>query len=362
MLIPVLSILGGFIVLGVGGEFLVRGATKLAALAGVSSLVIGLTVVAYGTSAPELIVTSYASLQGKADIAIGNVAGSNLFNVLLILGVCGTLAPLLTSRQLVRRDLPVMVGASLAFFLVCWDGVVQSWEGALLVAGAVAYSVHSIVVSRREQAAESRRLGVEPTPPATAAAWATSGGLVVLGLAALVLGGRLLVDGATAVARALGVSEAIIALTIVSAGTSLPEVAASVVATVRGERDIAIGNVVGSNTFNVLLILGTAGVVSHQGLSVSPAMLAFDIPLAVVVAIVAWALLATQLRLDRWEGGLLLGGYVAYVTYLVLVEIHSPALGPFVAVMAYAILPLAALAVTVSLILSLWQARRARPE
>ncbi len=343
MLLAVGSIVLGLVVLAIGGDLLVRGATRLATLAGVSSLVIGLTVVAYGTSAPELIVSSYAALQGKSDIAVGNVVGSNVFNVLFILGVCGTLAPLVTSPQLVRRDLPLLAVVSLAFVLFAWNRLVHPIEGVLLFSGAVGYSVYSVFASRREQRAASLRPGAPPPPPpARVQDWLVSVALVLFGLGGLVIGGRLMVDGATAVARALGVGEAIIALTIVSVGTSLPEVAASVIATVRGERDLAIGNVVGSNIFNVLMILGASSVVSGSGLVVSPAMQVFDIPLCLAIALAIWSMLATQHRLDRWEGILLFAGYLAYVTYLVLAEIGSPALGPFTAAMRYAVLPLVA--------------------
>ncbi len=343
MLLAVGSIVLGLVVLGVGGDLLVRGATRLATLAGISSLVIGLTVVAYGTSAPELVVSSYAALQGKPDIALGNVVGSNVFNVLFVLGLCGVLAPLVTSPQLVRRDLPLLAVVSLAFVLMAWDRLVHPLEGALLLSGAVGYSVYSVVTSRREQRAASLRPGAPPSaPPARAREWLVSGLFVLVGFGGLVLGGRLMVDGATAVARNLGVGEAIIALTIVSAGTSLPEVAASVIATVRGERDMAVGNVVGSNIFNVLMILGASSVVSGSGLVVSPAMQGFDIPLCLAIALVAWSMLATGLRLERWEGALLFAGYLAYVTYLILAELRSPALGGFTMAMGYAVLPLVA--------------------
>ncbi|MBN2193390.1 MAG: calcium/sodium antiporter [Polyangiaceae bacterium] len=360
MSLAVVSIVAGLVILTLGGDLLVRGATRLATLAGVSSLVIGLTVVAYGTSAPELIVSSYAALEGKADIAVGNVAGSNAFNMLFIPGICAVLAPLVTSPQLVRRDVPLMVAATGGFLAVAWDRIVHPIEGLLLLSGAVGYSVYSIVASRREQSAASLRPNAPPAPPpARARDWVLSGVLVVAGLGALVWGGRLLVDGATSVARMLGVSEAIIALTIVSAGTSLPEVAASVIATLRGERDIAIGNVVGSTIFNILMILGASSAISGSGLAVSSTMQSFDIPLNVVMALAIWSMLATQLRLDRWEGAVLFASYVAYVTYLVLVEIHASALGPFRLVMAYGVLPVLGLLVVGHLAYSLLKRRPA---
>lgn len=351
-----LSLLGGLAVLTAGAEALVRGASRLALLAGISPLVVGLTVVAYGTSTPELVVSVKAALAGTPDIAVGNVVGSNVFNVLFILGVSALVAPLAVARQLVRLEVPIMIGASLLVWALAADGRVARWEGALLVAGIVAYSAWSIARSRREQAA-ARAAGADPGrggggPRAAgglARAVASGLALVAAGLVLLVLGGRWFVDGAVAIARLLGVSDGVIGLTIVAAGTSMPEVATSIVASIRGERDIAIGNVVGSNVYNLLAILGTAALFAGGGLPVAPAMLAFDVPVMVAVAVACLPIFLTGYSIGRLEALAFLGYYAAYTGYLVLDAAEHDALPRYSAVMLEFALPLTALGVVVSL-------------
>mgnify|MGYP001325848151 CR=1 FL=1 len=244
MLVQALFFLLGLAALIVGAEALVRGASKLELSLRVSSLVVGLTVVAFGTSSPEVAVSVGAVAAGTTDIAIGNVVGSNIFNVLFILGACAVLAPLAVSRQLVWRDVPLMVGASGVFALMALDGRLGLLDGALLTAAVVVYTVHSIRESRKESLAAAAAGDATAPAHAGAAVWAWSLVLVAAGLGLLVLGARWLVDAAVLIATRLGVSELIVGLTIVAAGTSLPEVATSIVATVRGQRDIAVGNVV----------------------------------------------------------------------------------------------------------------------
>ena len=314
-----LLLVAGFVLLVVGAELLVRGAVRVAAASGISSLVIGLTVVAFGTSAPELAVSVGAGLSGQADIAVGNVVGSNILNVLLILGLSALIVPLTVARQLVRLDVPVMIGVSLLTWLLALNGRLGRLEGALLATGLVVYVVWSIRVSRRQP---------EAVPEVTDAAvsrgshpwswWVASGALALGGLGLLVVGARLMVDGAVALARGLGVSELVIGLTVIAAGTSLPEVATSVMAALRGERDIAVGNVVGSNIFNLLGVLGLAAVVSPRGIGVAPAALWFDLPVMLAVAVACLPIFLTGFTISRAEGALLLGYYVAYVTYLSL--------------------------------------------
>jgi cation:H+ antiporter len=323
----------GFVLLAAGAEALVRGALGLARLAGISPLVAGLTVVAFGTSAPELVVSGFATLAGRDDVAVGNVVGSNIFNVLLILGVCAVLRPLVVARQLVTREIPVMIAISLLLWFLGLDGRLSLAEGALLCAGLVWFTVDSIRQSRREtapaDAAYAVRAGLGPS-----LAFAGTG------LALLVVGARLLVDAAVAIAAGFGIDEAVIALTIVAAGTSLPEVATSVVATLRGERDIAVGNVVGSNIFNVLGILGVSSLLAGGALRVAPALENFDVPVMVATAVACLPLLARGHRLARWEGALFLGYYAAYVAYLVLAAQQHAALPRFSAVMLEFVIPL----------------------
>ena len=336
----------GIALLVLGAELLVRGASRLALAAGVSPLVVGLTVVAFGTSAPELAVSVRAAVAGSADIAYGNVVGSNIFNVLFILGLSALVAPLLVDRQLIRRDVPIMVAVSLLLPLLALDGRLGRIDGALLFGGILAYTVFSVVQSRKERAATREEMAAGSTDEAPGPWWANL--LLVLGgLAMLVLGARWLVDGAVAFARSLGVSELIIGLTIVAAGTSLPEVATSVLASIRGHRDIAVGNVVGSNIFNILCVLGLTGLVAPSGVPVAPGALAFDTPVMVAVALACLPIFFTGPGIARWEGALFLFYYAAYVAFIVLEATDSSVLPTFRNAMVFFALPLTAVTLLV---------------
>ena len=357
MLISIVKILVGFAALAAGGEMLVRGASRLAQLAGVSSLVIGLTVVAFGTSAPELAVTVNAGLIGQADIAVGNVVGSNIFNVLFILGISALLAPLVVSPQLIRRDVPIMVGTAFLTLLLGWDGHISRLEGLALFAGMLTYTAVAIWAGRLQSADPVPLAEQEDNLPTTASKTRKVAMLVLLiiaGLVALVFGARILVVGAVSIARVLGMSELLIGLTIVAAGTSLPEVAASVIATLRGERDIAIGNVVGSSIFNILSVLGLGAAVSPTGLAVSPSALAFDIPVMVAVAIACLLIVYSDRLIARWEGGLLFFHYVLYTTYLVLRETNPAASEKLATVAVWGIIPATILLLAIHMALSIF--------
>lgn len=287
-----------------------------------------------------------AAVAGSADIAYGNVVGSNIFNVLFILGLSALVAPLIVDRQLIRRDVPIMVGVSLLLPLLALDGRIGRVDGALLFAGILAYTVFSVVQSRRERAATREEMEAGSSDEAPGPWWANV--LLVLGgLGMLVLGARWLVDGAVVFARALGVSELIIGLTIVAAGTSLPEVATSVLASIRGHRDIAVGNVVGSNVFNILCVLGLTGAVAPGGVPVSPAALAFDTPVMVAVAVACLPIFFTGPGIARWEGGLFLFYYAAYVAFIVLDATGSAVLPTFRNAMVWFALPLTAVTLVV---------------
>lgn len=345
------SLLGGLALLTAGAELLVRGASRLALLAGISPLVVGLTVVAYGTSTPELVVSVKAGLAGNPDIALGNVVGSNVFNVLFILGAAGVIAPLTVARQLVRLEVPIMIGVSLLLWALALDGRIGTLDGVLLSAGILAYSGWSIWRSRREEAARRESAG-EGAPPAPAGG--TGRGVAVgvaflaAGLALLIFGARWFVDASVALAKALGVSDLVIGLTIVAAGTSMPEVATSIVATIRGERDIAIGNVVGSNIYNVLAILGLSALVTPGGLRVAPSLLTFDLPVMVAVAVACLPIFLTGWSIARLEAAVFLGFYAAYAAFLVLAAQRHDALPAFSAVMLEFAIPLVALGIGVS--------------
>ena len=343
----------GLVLLSAGGELLVRGASGLARRAGVSPLVIGLTVVAYGTSAPELVVSTTAVLGGRDDVAVGNVVGSNIFNVLFILGLCALIRPLVVARQLVVRDVPILIAASLAFLFFAADGQIGLAEGLLLCAGALWFTVDSIRAGRRESAAV-RAEYAEAMPAVHARRGPIEVVLVVGGLLLLVAGGRVLVAAAVSIAQAAGLDDTVIALTIVAAGTGLPEVATSLVATWRGERDIAVGNVIGSSIFNIVAILGVAVLAAGRGgLSVAPAFESFDLPVMTAVALACLPLMARGHRLARWEGALFLVYYGLYTTYLLLAARHHAALPRFSAVMLEFVVPL-----TVATVLALAMSRR----
>jgi cation:H+ antiporter len=350
----VVLFVAGLGLLVLGAEWLVKGASRLAAALGISPLVIGLTVVAYGTSSPEMAVSVKAALAGQPDLAVGNVAGSNIFNVLFILGASAAITPLLVSSQLVRLDVPIMIGASLLTLLFAADGSIGRLDGAILFAGAVGYTVFQVRQSRRESAAVQEEYGREFGPRRTGTA--ANVAFVAAGLALLVLGSRWLVNGAVAFAQAFGVSELVIGLTIVAAGTSLPEVATSILAAIRGEREIAVGNVVGSNIFNILAVLGLSGLVAPAGLPVPRALVTFDAPVMVAVAFACLPIFASGATIARWEGALFLFYYTAYTAYLVLAAQQHDALPAFSAVMEAFVLPLTA----VTLAVVGWRAWRRR--
>jgi cation:H+ antiporter len=337
-----LTFVAGLAFLIVGAELLVRGASRLASRLGTSSLVIGLTVVAFGTSSPELAVSVEAALSGRATIALGNVIGSNIFNVLFILGISALVAPLAVSQQLVRLDVPLMIALSGLVLAFAWNGAVGRLEGLALVLGLAAYLGLVLRLGRQE------RTGAEGVAP-VAAVGAVQPRLlpnlllVGVGLGMLVLGSRWLVGSATSIAVRLGVSELVIALTLVAAGTSLPEVVTSIVATLRGERDIAVGNVVGSNLFNIMGVLGVSSLVSPGGIEVSSAVLRFDIPVMIGVAVACLPIFFTGGVISRLEGVLLIGYYAAYTLYLLLAAAHHEALPRFSAAMLYFVVPLSAL-------------------
>jgi cation:H+ antiporter len=332
----------------------VRGASHLAAAMRIPPLVIGLTVVAYGTSAPELAVSVSSAFSGTADLALGNVIGSNIFNVLFILGAAAMVAPLVVQERLVRIDVPLMIGLSVLLFVLGLDGRIGRVDGILLAAGAVTYTV-LLIRAGRGAAPQGEQA---EAPGAGARHWAVDLLLIAAGLGLLVLGSRWLVGGAVAVARVLGVSELIIGLTVVAAGTSLPEVATSLMAAFRGERDIAVGNVVGSNVFNILSVLGFSAVVAPDGIPVSPAALAFDLPVMIAVAVACLPIFFTGLRIERWEGALFIAFYGAYVACLILAATHHDALPGFSRVMGLFVAPLTALTLG-GLALRTWFANRA---
>ncbi|SCY98060.1 calcium/sodium antiporter [Microvirga guangxiensis] len=339
----IIFFLGGLVLLVVGAEILVKGASRLALSLGLSPLVVGLTVVAFGTSAPEVAVSVGAVLGGQTDIAIGNVVGSNIFNVLFILGVSALVTPLIVNRQVIRQEVPIMIGVSTLLLVMLRDRVISTAEAALLLALLVGYTAFLVVQSWRA----NRRVPDEGLEGTVVDGSSGSGSrlaqaaMILVGLACLVAGSRLLVAAAVSFAIALGVSDLIVGLTIVAAGTSLPEVATSITAAVRGNRDIAVGNVVGSNVFNILGCLGLSGLAAGgAGITVAPSILAFDAWVMLATAVACLPILLTGREIARWEGVVFLAYYVFYVGYLILAAEQHDALETYTRAMTTFVVPL----------------------
>lgn len=367
MLTTLLWFVCGLVALVYGAHVLVKGASSLAMMLGISPLVVGLTIVAIGTSSPEIAISIGAALSGNTEIAVGNVVGSNIFNVLFILGLSAVIAPLVVQVQLIRQEVPLMIGLTILCIILSLDGSLGIYDGLILVALLVFYTTFLIIQSRRQvsaaQTADAAAAAVAETDladgPAEPPHWFRSVLLVAAGLLLLVLGADWLVSSAASLAKAMGVSDVIIGLTIVAAGTSMPEVATSVVATLRGERDIAVGNIVGSNIFNILACLGIASLVAPDGMDIPRAILVFDFWVMLAVALVCLPIFFSGRKIARWEGFLLLGYYVAYTVYLILTAQDHHALPIYSRAMLLFVLPLTLLA----LLTSVWSMRKeGKPE
>jgi cation:H+ antiporter len=312
----------GFALLTIGAEFLVRGASRLAARMKVSSVVIGLTIVAFGTSLPELLVSVVANLEGGGDIAIGNIVGSNIANLGLILGVAAAMSIVNIERHLLRRELPLLAGTSVLFIVLSWNGRLGLVEGLILSAGLLAFTYVSYTSARtspiQQQESESALEAAESFDAGIGQASTRplrDIGFILIGLMGLIIGADWLVNAAESIARAVGVSELVIGLTLVAIGTSLPELATTLAAVRKGEADLAVGNVVGSNLFNMLFIGGVSAIV--RPLTVPPEVLRVDywVMLGFTLAVLIAALPKPH-RLYRWEGALLLLGYAGYTAWL----------------------------------------------
>lgn len=356
----ILMLVLGLVVLTVGAELLVRGSSRLSLAMGISPLVVGLTVVAYGTSAPELFVSLQSSFAGQPDVALGNVLGSNIFNVLFILGLSAIIVPLRVSQQLIRFDVPLMVGLSFLVAVLALDGSIGRLDGLLLVGGLVSYSMLAIATSRREQAG----IQAEYEAEFGVGKEVQSGGKVVMnlllvaaGLGLLVLGSHWFVDSAIVIARQLGVSELVIGLTIVAAGTSMPELATSIMAAIRGERDIAVGNVVGSSLFNILGVLGLSSLVSANGVRVSAAAFQMDIPVMIAVAVACLPVFFAGHRISRWNGIMFFAYYWAYTASFVIAETVPALHRTFAFVMLGIVVPLTVVTLLIGVVRSIRQGR-----
>jgi cation:H+ antiporter len=333
----------GLALLVAGAEALVRGASRLAGAMGLSPLVIGLTIVAYGTSAPELAVSLKSIWSDQAAVAVGNVIGSNLFNVLCILGFSSIITPLVVAQQLIRLDVPIMIAVSVLMFVLGLDGQISRFDGILLTLGGVVYTWFLFTQGDQEpdemvQEEYNREFG--PGPKSTLALWVVNLGLIIGGTGLLVGGASLMVENAVKIAEYFHVSKLIIGLTIVAMGTSLPELATSVIASLHRERDIAVGNVVGSNIFNILAVLGIASTFSMNGIQVPEEALRLDIPVMIAVAVACLPIFFSGNVISRWEGMVFLAYYAAYSTYIVLDATNHQGLSVFSAVLLFFVIPL----------------------
>lgn len=310
-----LVLLLGVVVLLVGADVMIRGARNIARALGISPLVIGLTVVAFGTSAPELFVSLAAAFQGNADVAVGNVIGSNTFNILVIIGLSCMVSKISIGSAVRWREMPIMIAVMLAFVLVSWDLVITRVEGMFLFCGILAYLFmnYRLVVGGKVKVEDVIEDIDELDQVSTN--YMRNFGFVIAGLAGLIYGAELVVNQATFLARYFGISELVIGVTLVAAGTSLPELATTVLAALKGEPDLAVGNAIGSNIFNALCVIGATATV--QPLTVNPQALAFDLPYMFFACLLVWPLMIWRRDLSRPEGGLMLAGYVSYI-YLIV--------------------------------------------
>lgn len=307
--------------MAIGAEVLVRGAAKLARAWGISPLAIGLTIVAFGTSAPELLVNVQAIMVGKDDIALGNIIGSNILNVLFVLGICALILPLKVVPKLVKLDVPAMIFASGLMYVFCLDLRISRVEGVIFLFLIILYVYYSFVLGKTEPKAVieeyNQEFGGNVKVLRKPLQMIIHGLMIVVGLGLLSFGAKWLVESGVVIARAWGMSEMVIGVAIIAVGTSLPEMATSISATLKGERDIAIGNVVGSNIYNILLVVGVLGIIPARGFLISPAALVFDIPFMCVVALMCYPVFRSQSRISRWEGALMFMTYIGYMIFLI---------------------------------------------
>jgi cation:H+ antiporter len=340
----------GIVGLVAGAELLVRGAASIATRFGIAPVIVGLTVVAFGTSAPELAVSVSAAFSGTSDMAFGNVVGSNTANILFILGTSAVIGGLAVSQRIIRIDIPIMLLASVVVLLMGLNNMVGRLEGIVLFAGIVVYTVWLIrgarkeskeVLGEYEDSIDELEVEIIEKPIVVLL------GLVIAGLTILVVGSQLLVNSASDIAESFGVSDLVIGLTVVAIGTSLPELATSVMAAFRGQRDIAVGNVVGSNLFNILSVLGLSSIVSPDGISVTDEALRFDIPVMIVTAFVLIPICWNGFMIKRWEGIIMVSFYASYVTYLVL-EANESTSTDFMKAAATFVIPLVLITVSVT--------------
>ena len=308
MLLDILLIIVGVVLVIWGADRMTDGAVSIAQRLKIPKIVIGLTIVAMGTSAPEFFVSLMSALKGTPDLAVGNVVGSNIFNTLLIVGVAAMVAPIVISRSTVRKDMPWSMLAAVLLTIMCLDSVISRWDALVLFVLFCTFIGYNLREAKKGKAQSDEEEEGKVMKPILAV------GLVLLGLGCLVLGSNVFVDSATRVAQQLGVSEAVIGLTIVAGGTSLPELATSVVAARKGQSAIAIGNVIGSNVFNVLMIIGITGLVKPMNIN---GITNVDLGVMAGSMVLVWLFSYTKFKVERWEGAVLTGIFTAYMCWLI---------------------------------------------
>ncbi len=347
-LLTILQLVAGIAILLGAADLVLRGALRLSALFGISPLVVGLTVVAVGTSAPEIAVVVFAGLKDASDIALGNLVGSNIFNILFILGLSAIIAPIVVAQQIVRIDVPILIGLSGAVAVVALDGVISGIDGIILISLAVAYTLLAAWLSRREsiEIVTEYEEHFKEEIDRSGKAYFIAGLLLLIGIGGLMLGSHWTVEGAQTIAAALGLSELFIGLTVVALGTSLPEVVTSILAAMKNQQDIAVGNIIGSSIYNISAVLGIA-VLTAGELTVAPHVLTFDIPLLVATAVVCLPIFFTGYKISRWEGGVFFFYYAAYLAFLILDAMGHEALHMFRWAMLGFVIPLTALTIAV---------------
>lgn len=322
-MIAMLLFLAGLGLLVAGAELIVRGAVRLAAMLGVTPIVIGLTIVSIGTSTPELAVGVAAAYQGTGDLAVGNIAGTNVLNLLFIMGLSALIRPLPLSSQIFRLELPTIALAALLMLTMAWDGRLSRLDGAIMLACGIAYTLFLIHAARRASNSIKAEFQEEYQPqasPQTAPAWRQQlwdVTMLFVGLALTVVGAEMLVRGSVDIASKLGVTPTIIGLTIVAFGTSAPELVTTIVSTIRNDRDVAVGNLLGSSIYNILFILAIPCLLAPGGLPVEKQLLTFDIPIMAVVVLCAIPVFITGKQVSRWEGGLAVLTYLIYLAWLI---------------------------------------------
>ncbi len=316
-----LMLILGFIGLYMGAEWLVRGASRLAKLMGLSPLLIGLTVVAFGTSAPELLVSLVSALKGKNMIAVGNVVGSNICNIALVLGIASLFHPIACQKEIIKRDIPIMVIISIYLMIISLDSKIGRFDGLILFLSLIAYTIFNYYGEKKRQQdvliLEDIRLkkGIKKSSQIF---------LIVVGILLVVLGARMVVSGAEMIMRMFGISERVIGLSIVAFGTSLPELATSAVASYRRHMDISIGNLIGSNVFNIMCVLGLTGLIKPILLpeGIFKSHIFIDYMIMLFISILPWFMIRKDLLMSRKAGLILLGIYITYILYLYLCPIH----------------------------------------